>query len=251
MPYKNCVESKYEYCVHIEYIKDDSEFADIVAAALRSHPAAPPRQKPPLSKALQGNLCEFCVWDVGERFWYLYKRELTWPTNANSPWRPSSDPGVDILALTSGEDEPILLVIEVKSTSSGGSGFVDGDRSSLQTDFKHLFSGDVQSRLQNRVGAVVSDLTLKLKRPDLAEKVKEAVGTAANDSQGIKLVGVLICKRGNTRSQSARLEAFQRLHTWLLDNGWKNEQIESRCIEVEDLSKWLDQVIRRAVNDHA
>lgn len=248
MPYKNCIESNCDGCTQIDSVLDDIEFANIVAEALRNHPDAPPRRKPPLSNALQGNLCEFCIWDIGEKFWQLYDRELTWPTNATNPWRVSSDPGVDILALTSiAEDKPIVLAIEVKSSSSGGSGKIVGGGSSLQTDFKHLMEGKVKTRLQSRTGTLASDLTLKNKRPDLADKVIKAVGASPGDCHGVKIIGVMVCKRGNAHSQSTRLASFQDLQTWLLSQGWQKEQIACYCMEVEDFSEWLNEVIKRAI----
>jgi hypothetical protein len=249
MSYHMCFESRCDGRLHLEVVYDDINFADAVAAALRAHPAKPPAKEPQLSNALQGNLCEFCVWDIGEGFWHIYEREWTWTTNASSPWRPSSDPGIDILALAG--DEPSVLVIEVKSSSSGGSGSITGDGSSLQTDFRHLFSSDDYSRLQNRLGTVISDLILKAKRSDLAEKVANAVGKGPGSSQGVRLVGVLICRRGNLQSQSTRLDSFRELQAWLLEQGWRDGQIECRCIEVQDFSCWLSEVIRRAVCVHA
>jgi len=251
MPYRKCLESSQNGRVQVESANDDAEFAVVVAAALRSHPESPPRQEPPISNALQGNLCEFCTWDLGEKHWHLYGREWTWTPNASSPWRPSSDPGIDILALSSIDDTPIVLVVEVKSSHGGGSNLVVSDNNSLRTDFERLFAGDIKSRLQNRIGAVVSDLHLKHKRPLLAEHVKCSVGTCAADSEGINLIGVLICERGNARSQSARLEAFQRLQTWLHDQGWEDQQVSFRCVETQDFSEWLSQVIKRAIHDHS
>jgi len=251
MPYRDCIDSNCDGCTQIDSVRDDTEFADIVAQALRNHPAAPPRRRPSLSNTLQGNLCEFCVWDIGERFWHLYKKKFTWPANASNPWdRRQSNPGIDILALTSVVgDEPIVFVIEVKSSSHGGSGAIVGDGGSLQADFKRLMSGvdDVQTKLQIRAGALVSDLILQNERPDLAEKVNKAVGSSPDNCHGVKLIGVMVCKRGNTYSQSTRLTHFQELQAWLLSQGWKDEQIECHSIEIGDFSEWLGEVIERAI----
>jgi len=128
MPYRLCIQSQRNGCVQIESVRDDLQFADTVAAALKLHPAAPPPRVPPLSNALQGNLCEFRIWDLGERFWCFYQRDLTWTTNASSPWRSSSDPGIDILGLPSPNGPLIVHVIEVKSSQGGGSGSIIGDK---------------------------------------------------------------------------------------------------------------------------
>ena len=237
--------------MHIELVTDDTEFAKVVATALRAHHAPPPSSEPGVSNALQGNLVEFCVWDLGERQWRLYERRFTWTPNANSPWRSGSDPGIDILALTSADDKPLALVIEAKSSRYDGSSLVYGGSSSLRADFEHLFTGDIQSRLAVRIGAVCSDLDFKYRSPDLSRQVKKMVGKGPSDSEKIRLVGVLVCTRGNNQSQTKRSAAFGQLRTWLLNEGWKAEQIECRCIEVGDFLGWLRQVIRGAVYGHA
>lgn len=249
MPYSKCIRSESNERLTVEHVQDDKEFAQIVAAALRQHPAQPPMDKPTWSTALQGNLCEFSVWDIGERFWCLYDRHLTWTTNASSPWRSSSDPGIDVLALSAVEDQVLVWIIEVKSTSGGGSGTVDGKTDSLKVDFRHLFEGDVQARLLNRIGEVVSDLIFKYGDRELAQKVTDAVGTSPENSSGVFLVGTLVCRAGNRRSRSARSSAFERLVEWLIGKQkWNSSQIACRCIEVQDFSQWLDNVIEEAVN---
>ncbi len=251
MPYSRCLQCNQDNCVHIDLVTDDAEFARVVAAALRAHDAPPPPKEPEITNALQGNLAEFCVWDLGERQWRIYERRFTWTPNANSPWRPGSDPGIDILALTSVDNEPLALVVEVKSSRYDGSNLVHSGNSSLRADFEHLFMGDIQSRLAVRIGAVCSDLNSKYGLPDLATKVKRVVGRGPSDSENIRLVGVLVCTRGDNQSQTTRSVAFGQLRTWLLNRGWKTEQIEYRCIEVGDFLNWLRQVIKRAIYGHA
>jgi len=251
MPYSRCFQDKRDGCVQIEFVTNDIEFAEVVATALRTHDAPPPVKEPAISNALQGNLAEFCVWDLGERRWRIYERKFTWTPNASSPWRPSSDPGIDILALTSVDDEPLALVFEVKSSRYDGSNLVHSGNSSLRADFEHLFMGDIQSRLAVRIGAVCSDLRSKYELPDLATKVKGVVGKGPSDSENIRLIGVLVCTRGDNQSQTTRSAAFGQLQTWLLSKGWKADQIECRCIEVGDFPNWLRQVITRASYGHA
>jgi hypothetical protein len=131
-----------------EVVKNDAKAAGLLAQALREHPSSLiPTKKPRQSNALQGNLCEFFAWELGEQHWLLFDRVWSWAPNAENPWKPSSDPGIDILALLSPESTPMLLVFEVKSSVGDGVSLINGGSSSLQTDFESLYKGEIQGRL--------------------------------------------------------------------------------------------------------
>jgi len=227
---------------------DDAALARKIAGVLRSLLGHSPSPVSEISTGLQGNLCEFCAWDLGEKHWGLYTRELTWPANANSPWRNKSESGVDILALDTNADR--VFLIEVKSSRRGGSGAVAGEDKSLQADFRHLFEGSLDERIWDSVDEAVSDLIIH-NRPDLAEKVKSAVGSKPEECTGVRLIGVLICRSGKTRrSRDARQGAFQRLHQWLLSQGWQADQCEYHCVELSDFAGWLSRVVNEVIDDN-
>jgi hypothetical protein len=224
---------------------DAQAFAGLLAYALKNHPAAPPSPAPKLTKTLQGNLTEFGVWDLGERYWSLYRRRMTWTANADSPWKASSSDGIDILALSHPKMD-VLLVIEVKSSEGAGANLVTGGASSLQSDFDRLFQGPVQNRLSISVGRGLASLRLVHQRPDLEEHVKSMVGAKPADCQSVKLVGVLVCSGGDHDDQRTRERAFGRLVQHLAGAGWHPSQLECHAIEVDDLKNLLAAVIDRA-----
>lgn len=226
---------------------DDEGLAEVLATALKDHPAPPPAIAPKITNIRQGNLTEFGVWDIGEKHWSLLDRNMTWTANADSPWKASSTDGVDILALIT-EGQQFLLIIEVKSSDGHGSNLVTGANSSLQSDFDRLFEGDVQNRLAGSVGKVLASLRYVHRRPDLEEQVKEMVGTRPEDCPSLRLLGVLVCKRGINRSAVARRRAFTRLKNHLVDAGWDASQCEFRTVEVNGLIALLDEVIEKVVS---
>lgn len=248
MSYNLFVQQGIDSCVQVSTVVDDLAFAQTIATALRTHSIAPPEDVPELNNALQGNLCEFCIWDMGDRLWKIYHRANTWPSNADSPWRPSSDPGIDILALTGVDDSLSLIIVEAKSSQKNGINLIVGNSSTLQTDFQHLFAGHVQNRLLTRVGDILFEFTIRRSRPDLASRIHSLVGKSPTESPNIKLVGVLICSRGNESSRQSRISAFEQLRAHLRTQGWSDNQIEFRCIEVTNFVKWIVEVVDRSVN---
>jgi len=231
-----------------EVCTDENGFADVLADALKDHAAPPPAKAPDLSNALQGNLSEFGVWDMGERHWSLFERHMTWTANADSPWKASSSDGVDILALPTIDDALVLLVVEVKSSDGCGANLVTGGNSSLQSDFDRLFEGPVQDRLLISVGKVLTSLRLVHRRTDLEERVKGMVGISPKCSRSVRLLGVLVCKQGMARDKQARERAFNRLTVHLKDAGWNASQISYRTIETDNLAALLDDVIVKATS---
>jgi len=197
------------------------------------------------STSLQGNICEFCVWELGSEHWRLYGKGFSWPANARKPWRPHSDTGVDIIAVDENADN--VYIIEVKSTKTGGSSYVDGDGSSLKQDFQHLFGKSntaPENRIWGSIDEAVSGLTID-GHPELAEKVKASVGRNPSTSGGIRLIGTLVCKKGqNLRSHKSRKEHFKTLRDWLLNEGWLSEQVEFRTVELDDFEAWYHDFLR-------
>lgn len=224
---------------------DQDGLADTLAAALRSHAAAPPSAAPALTAVLQGNLSEFGAWDLGERHWLLFERQMTWTANAESPWKGSSTDGIDILALPSQRDLA-LLVVEVKSSEGGGANLVSGEGSTLQSDFSRLFDGAVQGRLFVSVGQVLSDLRFHRNRPDLEGHVKALVGTSPAECGGLRLVGVLLCNRGTQTDEQARDRAFARLTARLTALGWHAAQLAFRTVEVTSVQAMLTRTVNEA-----
>ncbi len=245
MDYDDVLEEVSDNLVVRDVCTDQDGFGDVLAAALKIHAAPPPVRTPELTKALQGNLSEYCVWDLGERYWSIFERRMTWTANADSPWKASSSDGVDILALAA-DNQLVLLVIEVKSSVGRGASLITGGNSSLQSDFDRLFEGPVQNRLPISVGKVLASLRLVHRQPELEEQVKEMVGMAPADCPSLRLMGVLVCKQGNNGDLQARGRAFERLTDHLTDIGWDASQITFRTVEVDDLTELLDEVIERA-----
>jgi len=247
-PYDDVLDQVAGNPVVREVCIDQEGLADVLADALKGHPAPPPANTPHLTNALQGNLSEFGVWDMGERYWSMFERHMTWTANADSPWKASSSDGVDILALSTEGDDLLLLVVEVKSSDGHGANLVTGGNSSLQSDFDRLFEGPVQNRLPISVGKVLTSLRLVHRRTDLEEQVKGMVGSSPDRSASVRLVGVLVCNQGMARDEQARERAFDRLTEHLVRAGWDASQISYRTIETADLSALLDDVIDKATS---
>ena len=221
---------------------DDASFGARIGRVLRSLLGRRPGQTPQISRALQGNLCEFCVWELGERHWALYEKQATWPANAKSPWRNSSKPGVDILAV--GTQDNAVLVIEVKSSRGRGASAVTGNQNSLKDDFRRLFAeGAPDRRIWGSIQEVVTDLILR-GESESAARIVDSVGSRPDECTGIRLIGVLVCRKGDTdESRRARREAFQRLHEWLREAGWGADQCEFRSVELVDFACWLSSFV--------
>ncbi len=239
--YRSILNTSVDGLIRRDVSRDDASFAGTIAAVLRSLLGRRPRPVDRISPRLQGNLCEFCVWELGENHWGLYARTLTWPANAKSPWRDVSRPGVDILAIDG--DADTVFLIEVKSTCGGGSDAVASEDDSLKADFQHLFEGSPEERIWGSINEAVADLILHGRR-DLAERVTNAVGSKPEECTGVQLIGVLVCQSGKTtRSHNARKQAFQRLHRWLLLQGWHADQCRYCCVELSDFRGWLSRLV--------
>jgi hypothetical protein len=228
-------------------VRSETKLIERFVKALRALPTPLPERRPRLQRSLQGNLSEFLVYDLGSDYWALFEKKWAWAANATTPWKKSSDPGLDILAIQN--SQPLrLLVTEVKSSAISGSKLISGKSSTLKADFNGLFSSTAQGRLAMRIGAVLSDLELKMGRHDLVEPIKALVGTNPSSSPGVHLLGVLVCCLGaSPQDQSRRERAFARLHRWLMRKGWTSAQIQLRTIEVSDVKKFLRKAIRRVV----
>lgn len=234
--------------IHRDISIDDARLATALADTLRELAQRPLRPIRNITPRLQGNLVEFSVWELGESHWRLYRKEYTWPANATSPWRDHPKSGIDILGIDDNAD--CVFIIEVKSTNGGGNSAIDGATGSLKEDFEHLFlkSTDApEARIWGSIQDAVTVLTIR-GHGDLALKVVNAVGDKPEACSGIRLVGVLVCKRGaNLRSHNARVDSFRALHEWLKSQGWQEGQCQYRCVELADFSAWLQQLVDEAV----
>lgn len=221
---------------------DDDTFARAIVAILRSLVRRPLRRPARITRQLQGNLCEFCVWELGESRWRLYSKANTWPANAQFPWKNYSAPGIDIIAIDDAADT--VFIIEVKSTSQPDADVVSGSKDSLKADFGNLFAqGSPEERIIGCVGEVVSRLGID-GRHELADKVIEAVGPTPAQCEGVRLVGVLVCNGAMAPSvHRKRRSAFNRLHEWLMEQGWRADQCEHRCVELSSLEGWLSTIV--------
>jgi len=239
-------ENDGEIPLNREIVQDDLAFAQAIVDALCQCMVPPPQPALPNSNSLQGNLCEFCVWELGENHWNWYRRKFSRPANAWNPWRDSSDPGIDILATD--EEVSTLMVIEVKSSRGDGDGHIKNKKNSLRSDFERLFEGDGRGRLLSRVMEIASDLKFLHERSDLAERVRKLVGSSPSESPGVRLIGVLVCTRGDGQSHGKRRQAFENLHTWLTQNDvdvtrkWKTEQCRYYTVELKDLIGWIEEL---------
>ncbi len=223
---------------------NDEDFAELVAQNMLNIIGRTPSLKSAeISTRLQGNLCEFCIWDLGDQHWKLYSKSNTVTANAKSPWRDNSKSGIDIVAIS--EDGKRIFLIEVKSTQGGGSDAIFNEESSLKADFQHLFEvKSVEERIWGSIDEIIADLKIRGKS-DIAESVKNGVGSTPDECTGIKLVGVIVCKKGeNIRSHNARKEAFENLTNWLIAQGWGASQHEYRTVEVIDFENWLQKFVR-------
>jgi len=223
---------------------DDDAFAKQIAEKLFSLLRRRYRPISDISTGLQGNLCEFCAWELGESHWLLYTKEFSWPANAKTPWRDHSKSGVDILAVS--EKVDAIHIIEVKSTKTGGSSVVASDQDSLKEDFEKLFAIEApEKRIWGSVNEAVADLTIH-GYEDLAEKMLEGVGDTPQECTAVHLVGVLICKSGSRdSSRQARSRAFEKLDKWLQSEGWSSDQCHYQCVELNDFQDWLWKVVRQ------
>ncbi|WP_253997954.1 hypothetical protein [Myxococcus qinghaiensis] len=237
--------------LQLEVVEDNVRAAQLLANALKNHPSSEiPTNLPGLDNALQGNLSEFLAWELGEQHWLLFDRAWSWAPNAENPWRNSSDPGIDILAILTPDAELKLLVFEVKSSIGDGVALIAGVKSSLRTDFESLFRGAVQGRLACRVGRVLSSLKYHKGRADLIPVVKDIVGKNPASSPKISLVGLLICSqlKSAPNASERRQQAFEELSRLLRADGWVAQQVMLRCIETPSFSALLKQAISEVVN---
>jgi hypothetical protein len=243
-PYDDILETRPDgRLIERSLSRDDESFATRIAGALRVLLGRRPAPVSAISNTLQGNLCEFCVWELGEQHWQLYDRNLTWPANAKSPWRSSSRGGVDVLAL--GSDLRTLLIIEVKSTQGDGCSPISGESSSLKNDFRRLYeAGSPDERIWGSVQEAVTSLKLA-GEVESAARIVDSVGSRPDECTGIRLIGVLVCRKGDTdKLHRDRRLAFETLHEWLLEAGWRSEQCEFRCVELVDFVRWLSSLVR-------
>ncbi len=244
MPYAKCFTRVIDGILTRECVKNDDLLVEVLADALMEHDASPPKSTVKLTNQRQGNLSEYCVWDIGDRHWTLFEKGLSKPANADSPWKDGSDPGIDILALSL-DDPPLLLVIEAKSSINDGVALINGKGSSIRSDFTGLLANSVNSRLLIRVGAFKSQLRFVAKKPELLRRIDECVGDTPKACSGVKLMGVLVCKRGETKDENARRDAFNALRDNLVSDGWAISNIDLRTVEAGNLSKLLTEVIER------
>jgi hypothetical protein len=229
-----------------EIVADDAQFAQIILDVMSQYGIPRPASRQVISnlQTVRANLSEFCVLELGEKYWRLYLRRFSWPANKD-PWRHSSDPGIDILATD--ENVELLMVIEVKSSKGDGSNLVNSASDGLKGDFKRLFEGDDRTRLLSRVLDVARDLRVQQERPDLADKAISLVGDSPSCSPGVRLIGVLVCS--DQQAQDRRHRAFERLHNWLLqDDGedsknWQATQCKYFTVELNSLPAWLDHLL--------
>jgi hypothetical protein len=242
--YRGILDSLEDGLVQRDVSLDDDTFADEIAAKLLS--LLHRRHKPisNISTSLQGNLCEFCTWELGENHWLWYAKGLSWPANAKTPWRDTSKSGIDIFAIDN--DADTIYLVEIKSTKTGGSGVVAGDTDSLKEDFQKLFAREApEKRIWGSVDEAVADLTIRGHR-DLAERIIDGVGDTPQECSAVQLVGVLVCKSGQREiSRQRRNTKFEELGDWLQSEGWNPTQCEYRCIELEDFEGWLWRVVRQ------
>lgn len=248
--YKNSLQEVRVGSIHRAVSKSDKTLAQTVANSLRDLPSPTPTAPPSLTNALQGNLAEFLVYDLGLSHWRLFDRKFSWASNAVTPWKESSDPGLDVLAFVFSPSDKIL-VVEVKSSIGTGSSSITEDESSLKSDFNKLFNGTPTSRLLMRLGEAFYDLRYRREQPELVTRLNRLVGVSPTTSAGVSLIGTLVCSKGakTTLNIQNRAKAFNDLHNWLLQQGWKPEQIEFRCIELDNLKSFMTQVIQEAARD--
>jgi hypothetical protein len=196
-----------------------------------------------ISVRIQGNLCEFFVWELGENHWEIYKKSNTAVANANSPFIGISRPGIDIVAFD--DDGKTIYILEVKSSQSDGINLIFNSASSLKADYQHLFEiGPAEERIWGSINELIADLCHQ-GRKDIAENIKNNVGNKPENCKGVKLIGVLVCQRGDIDSTSNdnRKKAFNNLDSWLVNQGWRSEQCEYRTVEVTNFEKWLRNFI--------
>jgi hypothetical protein len=227
-----------------EVVLDDAQFAQLILE-LTSRNGVPRPSSISNPQNVRANLSEFCVWELGVGHWQLFSKRFSWPA-CTDPWRDSPDHGIDILATD--ENVNTLMVLEVKSSQDDGSNLVNNQRSGLKGDFKSLFEGEGRTRLETRVlGDIAHSLRYHHNRPDLANKVSSLLGTSPSTSPNVKLIGVLVCS--DEQAQEKRHRAFERLHTWLLeDDGddnqkWQADQCRYFVIELDNLPVWLEHLL--------
>jgi len=248
--YKDSLQGSKLANIHREVSQNDKTLVQAFVNALRSLPSPKPDTPPPLTNALQGNLAEFLVYDLSLSHWLLFDRKFSWASNAISPWKDSSDPGLDVLAFVFKPNDKILI-IEVKSSIGTGTTSITEDESSLKNDFKKLFNGTSTSRLLMRLSEAFYELKYGREQPELIRRLAGLVGISPGTSAGVKLIGTLVCSKGTRTALNVenRTKAFQELHQWLINEGWKTDQIEFRCIELDNLKEFMTQVIQEAAHD--
>lgn len=218
----------------------DAELARILGEALRAHTPPCPKAVPSWSNSLQGNLAEFLIWDVGDRHWRYFAKVMTDAANAKSPWKASSDPGIDIIAVRDGATVEVFL-IEIKSSVNDGTGLILGEDSCLQTDFRHMYAGAVQPRIINRVGALLSDLVLR-GEADLADKVNKCIGESPSQCNNVWLHPTLVCS--DKSRHPARHAKMEELRNWLVNEGWQPDHIVMHVVEADCLKSVLEKVLQ-------
>lgn len=243
--YSQVLDGRKDGLVSREFSLCDDNFADFLAQSLLSMRLGikPSQNFDKKSVRIQGNLCEFCIWELGENHWGIYKKINTTVANAKSPLIDHSQSGIDIVAI--GDDGKTIYIIEVKSSQSDGKNLIFSNSSSLKTDFQHLFEvGAVEERIWGSITELIADLSLHGK-DDIAEYVKNSVGNKPELCKGVKLIGVLVCQRSDSMNvdENDNVNAFARLHSWLMEQGWQAHQCEYHTIEIADFEKWLKSFI--------
>lgn len=240
--YSQVLDVRKDGLVSREFSLCDDNFASFLAQSLLSMRLGikPSQNLDKKSVRIQGNLCEFCVWELGENHWGIYKKLNTTVANAKSPLIDHSQAGIDIVAIS--DDGKTIYLVEVKSSQSDGKNLIFSNSSSLKTDFQHLFEvGAVEERIWGSITELIADLSLHGKN-DIAEYVKNSVGNKPELCKGVKLIGVLVCQRSVVDGDD-NISAFAKLHSWLMEQGWQSQQCEYHIIEIADFKKWLNHLL--------
>lgn len=242
-PYGTALSSNPEPFLH-EVCEDEAALVSAFVQVLKGLPAPVPDGPVQITNAIQGNLAELLVYDLGLNHWKFVERKFSWVANALSPWKESSDPGLDVLALAPTAYDR-FFVVEVKSSVKTGTSSVHSKESSLRNDFEKLFSGKKNGRLPCRVAEAVWDLRYKLDKEELVGPLLQGIGVTPKTSPAVSLVGVIVCSQGVHREENAqrRNQAFKELKEMLVTAGWSEEQISLRAVELKDLKTFLRKVV--------
>lgn len=203
---------------------------DWLLAWLQNHVAflAPPAVGAlPINNRILGNLGETVSMCIGLSL--RQPAERCFAPNARQPLANISQPNVDLLWLTFGDDprDDFAFIQEVKTTSQANLAHAD----TLLDDYVKLFGLDPQVTLHTRLQGIQTTLDIQHLRPDLADRVSRLAAKSPRSCRSaVRLLPTLVHDRGCQANPRTKMLAIAGM---LTSRGWEN--VEPWAIGLTDM----------------